>query len=254
MLLRSVTKHVRDQNWFAVGVDFIIVVVGVFIGLQVANWNDTRTNERTYQNAMMRLAEESFSSLGDLGEFRPAVEERLTRVQAAILVLETCETDISSEATLNDGLNTIRGSSSPQAATLALDQLVNDDRLLARQSTTMRTTLRDYHAQLHNMNDVARFVSNTLSPPENDRHPLIGFTGILDPSESFNGTDIRRALINAPLEIVCKDNSFAKQFYEWERAQVYQLALSRRMEQIITDTLNTLEMTPAGPSDLETPK
>lgn len=28
MILRSVMKHVRDQNWVAVGVDFIIVVVG----------------------------------------------------------------------------------------------------------------------------------------------------------------------------------------------------------------------------------
>ena len=40
MILRSVTKHVRDQNWFAVGIDFLIVVIGVFIGIQVANWND----------------------------------------------------------------------------------------------------------------------------------------------------------------------------------------------------------------------
>lgn len=39
MLLRRVTKHVTDQNWFAVVIDFLIVVVGVFIGIQVANWN-----------------------------------------------------------------------------------------------------------------------------------------------------------------------------------------------------------------------
>lgn len=42
MILRSVTRHVRDQNWFAVGIDFLIVIVGVFIGIQVANWNDAR--------------------------------------------------------------------------------------------------------------------------------------------------------------------------------------------------------------------
>ena len=36
MLLRSITKHVQDQNWFAIGIDFFIVVVGVFIGMQVA--------------------------------------------------------------------------------------------------------------------------------------------------------------------------------------------------------------------------
>jgi hypothetical protein len=42
MILRSITKHVRDQNWFAVGIDFLIVIVGVFIGIQVANWNDAQ--------------------------------------------------------------------------------------------------------------------------------------------------------------------------------------------------------------------
>ena len=42
MLLRRITKHVKDQNWFAVGLDFLIVVIGVFIGLQVNTWNEAR--------------------------------------------------------------------------------------------------------------------------------------------------------------------------------------------------------------------
>lgn len=46
MLLRRITKHVQEQNWFAVFIDFLIVVVGVFIGIQVANWNDARTIDR----------------------------------------------------------------------------------------------------------------------------------------------------------------------------------------------------------------
>lgn len=45
MLLRRITKHVKDQNWFAVGLDFFIVIVGVFIGLQGANWNETRQDQ-----------------------------------------------------------------------------------------------------------------------------------------------------------------------------------------------------------------
>ena len=43
MILRSLTKHVNDQNWFAVFIDFIIVVFGVFVGIQVANWNEEQT-------------------------------------------------------------------------------------------------------------------------------------------------------------------------------------------------------------------
>ena len=42
MILSSVTTHVKEQNWFAVFVDFLIVVVGVFIGIQVANWNESQ--------------------------------------------------------------------------------------------------------------------------------------------------------------------------------------------------------------------
>lgn len=45
MILRRITEHVRAQNWFAVGIDFLIVVVGVFIGIQVSNWNDARVDE-----------------------------------------------------------------------------------------------------------------------------------------------------------------------------------------------------------------
>jgi hypothetical protein len=43
MILRRLKAHIEKENWFAVGIDFCIVVVGVFIGIQVANWNDARS-------------------------------------------------------------------------------------------------------------------------------------------------------------------------------------------------------------------
>ncbi|MFT5609734.1 MAG: hypothetical protein ACI9LU_000226 [Polaribacter sp.] len=49
MILRRLTKHVKDQNWFAVAVETLIVVLCVFLGLQVNNWNTentARVNER----------------------------------------------------------------------------------------------------------------------------------------------------------------------------------------------------------------
>jgi len=42
MLLRRIIAHVRKQEWTAIAIDFVIVVVGVFIGIQVSNWNDAR--------------------------------------------------------------------------------------------------------------------------------------------------------------------------------------------------------------------
>ena len=35
MILRRITKHVKDQNWFAVALDFFIVIAGILIAFQI---------------------------------------------------------------------------------------------------------------------------------------------------------------------------------------------------------------------------
>jgi hypothetical protein len=55
MLLRRVIEHVREQNWTAIGIDFVIVVVGVFVGIQVANWNASLADERLGRAYASRL-------------------------------------------------------------------------------------------------------------------------------------------------------------------------------------------------------
>jgi hypothetical protein len=42
MILRRLTDALRKQDWFTVAVETLIVVFGVFIGLQVNNWNEAR--------------------------------------------------------------------------------------------------------------------------------------------------------------------------------------------------------------------
>jgi hypothetical protein len=43
-MLRRVTQHVLEQNWTAIVIDFAIVVLGVFIGIQVSNLNANRSD------------------------------------------------------------------------------------------------------------------------------------------------------------------------------------------------------------------
>jgi hypothetical protein len=58
MILRRITEHVRAQNWFAVAIDFVIVVVGVFVGIQVSNWNASRVERAQEQATLVRLVED----------------------------------------------------------------------------------------------------------------------------------------------------------------------------------------------------
>lgn len=58
MLLRRVIQHVREQQWTAIAIDFVIVVVGVFIGIQVSNWNQARLDRHKAASYRQRLVDE----------------------------------------------------------------------------------------------------------------------------------------------------------------------------------------------------
>jgi len=44
MILSRVIEHMKKQHWTAIAIDFFIVVFGVFIGLQVQEWNGARND------------------------------------------------------------------------------------------------------------------------------------------------------------------------------------------------------------------
>lgn len=62
MLFRRIAQHVKEQNWTAVGIDFVIVIVGVFLGIQVSNWNEARVQAQNTATLVERL-EEEFTAL-----------------------------------------------------------------------------------------------------------------------------------------------------------------------------------------------
>lgn len=72
LLLRRITKHVTDQNWFAVAIDFAIVVVGVFVGIQVANWNAARAERSQAQDLLARMISEASEAQQALQAYRVA--------------------------------------------------------------------------------------------------------------------------------------------------------------------------------------
>jgi len=49
---------VREQNWFAVAIDFVIVVFGVYIGLQTQEWSAQRDVDALEAQYMTELKEE----------------------------------------------------------------------------------------------------------------------------------------------------------------------------------------------------
>jgi hypothetical protein len=42
MVIRRIREHAATHNWFAVAVDLMVVGIGVFVGIEAANWNQRR--------------------------------------------------------------------------------------------------------------------------------------------------------------------------------------------------------------------
>ncbi|MFL6763997.1 MAG: hypothetical protein ACJ8FO_02240 [Sphingomicrobium sp.] len=58
MIVRRLTKNLQAQNWTAVTIDFLIVVIGVFVGVQASNWNQARLNKHETQHLLRRIEPE----------------------------------------------------------------------------------------------------------------------------------------------------------------------------------------------------
>ena len=80
MILRRITGHLKEQNWFAVGVDFLIVVIGILIAFQITEW----AGERSDRAREVQIIEDLLTDLDiDRAQYANAISMDIHRVLAA---------------------------------------------------------------------------------------------------------------------------------------------------------------------------
>ena len=99
MILRRLVENLRHQHWTAIGIELVIVVLGVFIGMQVSNWNqDRETDQRAAaytQHLIEDLREEAWG-YQLLIEYNQQVRANAERAEGAL----TGEVPLDDEALL----------------------------------------------------------------------------------------------------------------------------------------------------------
>jgi hypothetical protein len=70
MILRRIREHVEHHNWFAVAIDLLIVVIGVFLGTQANNWNQARIERQQAREYRAMLRDDLSTNLANLANRR----------------------------------------------------------------------------------------------------------------------------------------------------------------------------------------
>lgn len=148
MLLRRITNHVKDQNWFAVGLDFFIVVVGVFIGLQVSNWNDARQERNNETKYIQRLDAEMDVIRARLIEGEQTYSQSLRRIDMLLDVRRRYDSDVTaeipSEAELSLAASEAGSGMVPAGSPAALKEMMSSGALVTLSNDELRQALFAY--------------------------------------------------------------------------------------------------------------
>jgi hypothetical protein len=101
MILRRIASAFRHQDWFTVFVETMIVVLGVFIGLQVNNWNEARADRQREAVYLQGLAQDIRIDIDDIDEI---IRVSTLRMSAMSYLLEQAD-----GAPLPGGFDSARG-------------------------------------------------------------------------------------------------------------------------------------------------
>ena len=88
MLFRRISDHVRAQNWTAVGIDFVIVVLGVLFALTAEQWLRDREQHADLQQVEVALNRDLLRNLFAARELKALAPCRKERVALLSELLE----------------------------------------------------------------------------------------------------------------------------------------------------------------------
>jgi hypothetical protein len=85
MILARITRAIREQNWFAVVLEFVIVIAGVVIGFQVTGMAGERDDRETEARHIREIADDLRI---DIDSYQELIDSALYRIVGVNLIIE----------------------------------------------------------------------------------------------------------------------------------------------------------------------
>jgi len=150
MRIRSLTQHLREQNWFAVVLDFVIVVVGILIAFQITNWSGAQQNDIQAQRFLERLEQDFNQTL--LFTERSLANHKQS-LQASSRLIKGLKIGLFEQELLIHDIRYSTDFSTPPGPSTAFQELVSSGKTDLIRSETLRNALYEYNGYVSFLRD-----------------------------------------------------------------------------------------------------
>lgn len=153
MILRKLAEAIRKQAWGSVTIEFLIVVVGIVVGLQVDNWNqiyNDRALEREYLgrlHADMQWNSDNFRELESIFESKAAFITSLRDSPASDLLL-------GGSAGFLEGVDHSGYMALPAVRAATFSELESSGRISLLRNIALRNELSTFYADYRLIQDI----------------------------------------------------------------------------------------------------
>ncbi len=145
MILRRLREHLRQENWLAIILDLVVVVVGIFLAFQADRWYESQRTKADLSAHLESLAEDFAENEKLLVGAISITDEE---IKAAIVLREETRKDepTLSVPELNQLFSEVSRLPTFEAVGLAYQNLVNSGELAALPSSDLKKELAEFYA------------------------------------------------------------------------------------------------------------
>lgn len=239
MLYRRFVEHLGAQNWLAVFLDLLIVVVGIFIGLQVNDWNERRLEGKLADGTLDRLRAD-FTEI--LTEAEEVVAEHQANASALDVLVQaiTIEDGDADAETIRFALeNALKFSPSSRRST-TWSELVSSGRTSLVRDAELRSLLSKYDEN----HQTARFLFAQFWEAQRVHEVVIGRHFTYESKRERVGEIILDGNVESfELDAMAADPEF---IYAAQRLLEYQIYYQYWHGRMLRDVRKILELLPAN--------
>ena len=237
MILRRFMQHVKEQNWFAVGLDVIVVIVGIFLGMQVQQWYEERKSTEEWRLALDNLKTEFDVNILAVKNDINILTKTVTPATTTLASLLKCQLDEADEKTFHTGLQSMRGAVGLAVRKRALESILTDTRFQSFLSADKREYLQELITWLEFIESEAQYFENLPFEDLPEKHTAIKLlTSVSEESYPFSRLTVAEGVytevgLAIPFGEACNDMEFVKAVEWWVKWQTRQLTVANQLVQ-----------------------